>query len=277
MKNKRFSQHEQWKTMHTDELDLVLQAELKKDNPNEEVVLSILSVLRERDQYAPTLINEEIVDYWNNIHEKHIVSQGKASRTKTTGHVKAQIWRKFAAIAAVVCLVATAVPAALGNDSIVTVIARWTDELFSFTDSEKDMNPGKYVFQSDNQDLQQVYEIIVEHGVVQPVVPMWLPEGFVLVESKTMETPIGKKLSFYFIKGKYSVLLIYSIPIQQSAQYEKAEGDAELYEVQGHKHYIVFNDQSWNALSVSSGTEYVITTNLNKEQLIRIIDSIYKE
>ena len=49
--------------------------------------------------------------------------------------------------------------------------------------TERNEQP-EYVFETDHPGLQQIYDAVVEMGVTEPVVPMWVPEGYDLVEYK---------------------------------------------------------------------------------------------
>ena len=53
-------------------------------------------------------------------------------------------------------------------------LARWSDDFFSFFNpNESEMTEDVYIFQTDNEGLQQVYDKVVELGITEPVVPMW--------------------------------------------------------------------------------------------------------
>lgn len=165
-----------WQQMPTEELDKILQAELEKEHPNEEVVLPILHELKEREKDIPVKKTPEVLEILEKL-SKHNTSSKQSihKRRWLTG---------IAAAAAVVCIVVMTMSPTAQAESLFDILVRWTSSVFEFFTPEQDASnpPVEIVFETDNPGLQQLYDKVTELGVTELVVPMWLSEGFVLSE-----------------------------------------------------------------------------------------------
>ena len=167
--------------MPMEQLEELLQGELRKQYPDEDTVKGIMEELEIRDKDVP--VPEHIVQAWNDMQ-----MNTKPKKTQAKRKPRKHTWLTWvAASAAVFCMLLVTVPQALGAENIFTAIARWTDRIFSFDPIKP---PYVYAFQTDNPDLQTVYEEITGYGIDQPVVPMWLPEGYQLSEINHRQTPL---------------------------------------------------------------------------------------
>ena len=233
--------------MTTVQLDKLLQAELRKDTPDEGVVLPILEILEEREQKPRKKHN------W-------IVS--------------------IAAVAAVLVLLIAAVPQAVGADSFWEVMIHLSDSILQFFAPGKEPKPAEseYIFQTDNPGLQQLYDKVVELGITDPIVPTWLPKGYALKELKTIVGNDSQKLTAVYMQDGSEVVIEFrffdhEIP---AAQYEMQHGRSEMYESGRISHAITQNDNKWMAIWVRSGVECLVAVDLSKEDLCQIIASIYR-
>lgn len=260
---------DRWKQMPTDELDRVLQAELTKEYPSEDVVLPILRELREREKDMPVEETPEVIQ----IREK--LSQHNTSSKKSI-HTRRWI-AAAAAMAAVVCILVMTVPRTVGADSLWEVFARWTSGVFEFFTPEQDASnpPVELVFETDNPGLQQLYDKVTELGVTELVVPMWLPEGFVLSEMKELPISGGTRVYGKFENGNNSVLITYRVFTDIFPKVEKKSG-VEIFDAGEIDHFIVENNDSFSVTWTVNGVECVINTDLSKEDLYRTIKSIYR-
>lgn len=255
--------------MTTEQLDELLQEELRKEVPDESVVLPILQVLQEREKEYPVEIPEGITENPAKVNDHTEHAKPKSRRTLAL---------RIAAVAAVLGIVLMAVPRTVGAESIFQVLFRWTESVFEFLTpgSNNDDPPDGYVFTTDHEGLQQLYDTMVAEGVTDPVVPMWLPEGYELMEIKIDVLAGGKKVFAKFVNGNEGVLLSYMIRHGQTAtQYEKGNPDAEIYEVDGYLHYILANKDNISVVWTHNAVECMVNANIDSEDVRRIIASIY--
>ncbi len=270
MRENKTCPNQGWKQLPAEELDQILQAELEKEHPNEEVVLPILRILEEREKDYPVEKTPEVLALLEKI-RKHETSskQSKSKRGLIAG---------IAALAAVVCIVVMAIPRTVGADSVMDVLFRWTGSIFEFFTPEQDATnpPVDYLFETENPGLQQLYDKVTELGVTESVVPMWLPEGFVLSELKELPMPGGSKMCGEFKNGSDAVLITYRISTDIYPKVEKEETGVELFETAEVSHFIVENEDNLSVTWTVDGVECLLNTNIAKEDLYTIIKSIYR-
>ena len=235
-----------YRKMTTAQLDELLQKELRKDTPNEEVVLPILEILEKREK-KPHRKNRWIIS--------------------------------LATVAAVFALLISLLPNTAGANSFWGAVLHVADSVVQFFTPGEASGPteAEYAFETDNPGLQQLYDKVVELGITAPVVPMWLPEEYELVEIKHIKFEGWEKLSAAFKKDDQTVLITYKICTDiSSTQYEQLQNQIESYESGGYGHAITKNNQTWTAILIRTGLEGMITTNLTREELFKIVDSMYR-
>lgn len=257
-----------WQQLPTEELDQILQAELEKEHPNEEVVLPILHELEEREKDIPVDSTPEVLEIVNKL-RKHKTS------SKQSIHKRRRI-AGIAAAVAVVCIVAMSVAPIARAESLFDILFRWTSSIFEFIDPNKSYPNADSDFTTDNPGLQQLYDKVTELGVTELVVPMWLPDGFVLSEMKELPTPGGLRVFGKFENGKEAILLTYRIFTDISPKVEKEETTVEVFEAGEICHFIVENMDSLSVTWTVDGVECVINTDVQKEDIYLIIKSIYR-
>ncbi len=259
-----------WQQMSTEELDEILQAELEKEHPNEEVVLPILHELEEREKDIPVEKTPEVLEILNKL-SKHETSskQSKYRRGWIAG---------VAAAAAVVCIVIMTMAPTARAESLFDMLFRWTSSIFEFIDPDKNETYpiANTDFTTDNPGLQQLYDKVTELGVTELVVPMWLPEGFALSDLKDSPMPGGRKVHVEFENGSNSVLITYRISTDISPKVEKEETEVEVFDVGETYHFIVENIDSLSVTWTVDGVECVMNTDVRKEDIYSIIKSIYR-
>lgn len=268
--NAKACQRREIERLSTEKLDEILQQELRKDMPDEDVVMPILEILAEREADQPVEISEEAADAWERYQKR--ISSGK------NAHKKMSWIGKIAAIAAVVAVLIIAVPMSVDADGTLDVLYRLTESVIEFFSpgGRKPDPDGKYVFETDNPGLQQVYDKVVELGVTEPVVPMWLPDGYVLQELEESLIPGGTKVYAKFALGNDVIVMQIKVSDNiTSTQYEQEDG-FELYEIDRIKHFILTNEDYLSAMWVCKKAECLINSQIDRQQMIRILCSIYR-
>lgn len=259
-----------WQQMPTEELEQILQAELEKEHPNEEVVLPILRELEEREKGIPVEKTPEVLEILEKL-SKHNTS------SKQSIH-KRRWLAGIAAAAAVVCIVIMSVVPTARAESLFDILFRWTSSVFEFFTPEQDASnpPVEIVFETDNPGLQQLYDKVTELGVTELVVPMWLPEGFALSDLKERSMPGGNSVHVNFKNGDYDISITYRISTEISAKVEKEEAGIEVFEAGDKRHFVVENMDTVSVIWTVDGVECVMNTDIQKEDIYPIIISIYR-
>ena len=262
---------QEWKQLPTEKLDHILQAELEKEYPNEEVVLPILQILEEREKDYPVEKTPEVLTMLGKLSEyEPSTKQSKSKRRWVAG---------IAAVAAVACIVVMALPRTVGAESIFDVLFRWTSSIFEFVNPDRNESyPNEDgTFATDHPGLQQIYDKITELGVTEPVVPMWLPEGFELLNLKA--NPLlddGYKVNAAFRCEEKLLFITYRISPDIATKFEKEETDVELYNYSGVKHFIMDNGENLSVTWAINGVECLINTDASRDDVYAIIKSIYR-
>ena len=257
------------KHLSTQQLDELLQTELRKENPREEAVLPILEILRQREADDPADLTENITAAWENC-STHIERKTKKPTRKWVPAV--------AAVAAILCVIVLVTPPKAGAESLFDKVILFANDVIQFFDPDDQpaQIPDEYVFSTDNPGLEQLYNQVVETGILDPVVPMWLPEGFELTELKVMPMPGNTKIVSNFLNGNKSVVItLKKCDKTTTSQYEKDDSGYEHYEVGEVTHLIIANEDRWSVAWQIEGAECSIVANVDKEDLYRMIKSIY--
>lgn len=259
-----------WKQMPTEKLDQILQAELRKEHPNEEVVLPILQTLEERERGS---LAENLPE---DLTKLHTLSEHNTSSKQS---ILRRRWISgIAAVAAVACVIVMAFPRTVGAESFWDVLFRWTSTIFEFVDLDQDTTypNNQSTFATDYPGLQQLYDKVSELGVTEPVVPTWLPDGFVLSELKGFSMSDGDKLYGRFHNGRNNISITYRISSDIATKFEKEDTSVEVYDYGDVRHFILENDENISVTWSVDGVECSILTDMPKDDLYNVIKSIYR-
>ena len=269
--NSMASRREFLKELSTSELDRMLQAELRKETIDDDLVRLVLSVLEDREQDYPVEINEEIAAAAEKFGNSIVAPQIAPARKKWPPVLKA------ASILVVVGMLLFALPQAVQAESFFDLLARWTESVFEFFNpvAERDEQP-EYVFETDHPGLQQIYDAVVEMGVTEPVVPMWVPEGYGLVEAKKYIEPT-ETIFFAYLSNNKSFIQFNVVVASDGITYQHSKDDeaVEVYESSGVKYYIISNLEKLTVTWIVNKTECTIATDCQDEELYKLLKSIY--
>ena len=255
--------------MPTEQLDELLHIELRKEQVDEAAVRMIMSVLEDRDLDTPVEINEKIEAAW----EKY---QAYAP-VKKRRHISLRGWpmRAVAAVAVIVVLFFV-MPQNAEAKGFWERFARWTDSIFEFFSPGDEHIDEEYTFKTDNPGLQQVYDTVTTLGITEPVVPMWLPDGYELDECKVKENDSKVVVYACFSNGENTVILDIAIRSKETPrQYSKDESRTKTREIAGVVHNILHNNDWWTVVWTKDEIECAIYVDCQEETLYKILKSIY--
>lgn len=263
-------QQEDLEALDTPELDQLLQEELAKEDTDSGLVRRISKVLRDRDKDTSAEVSLEIQALFD-----QFVRQGR----RETSH-RNSVPKAAAALIAVVIAVAfmlTVLPMEAQAGSWWDRITRWTSEKFEFISHRNSVEQRpEYVFQTDKPGLQEVYDAVAALGVTEPVVPMWLPEGYALEEIRQIQ--YEAKISTYarFSSGdKYVTYTVDVYSEEEGFGYNTDEKSATKYENAGITHYIMRNKEKCVAVWTKKNVECSLTIDGSEDFIFEMLDSIY--
>lgn len=255
--------------MSTEQLDEMLQAELRKDPANGPAVRMILSVLKDREADDPVELTPEMEDAWENYKASTAAPQQRPS------------WRgsrmmKVASTVLVLFVLISALSQTAAAERFFGRLARWTDSIFELFTPGEDQAVAEYVFKTDHPGLQEVYDTLAELGVTEPVVPTWLPDGNDLNECKIYETPSKTKVYASFGLGSNSIVLTYSIyDTNVPAKYQKDKTEVEIVEIGGNIHSLIRNNDLLVGIWIRDNVECSISIDCQEDEFHSILKSIY--
>lgn len=256
--------------METPQLDAMLLEELGKESPNAELFHLISSILKERDRELIPTVDANIQQAWEQYQRK---TQQVYREPK---HICKILVYAASFLLVILTLVALLPQEAEASNFFQRIIV-WTEDVFSFINpADKTIQEEAYVFHTDNPGLQEVYDKVTSLGIVTPVVPMWLPEGYELVECELIENPTKKYLTVGFSNGNTNAvfLLKFSFSNVTSTYYKNGEILREA-EMHGIMHTILRNQDLLTAVWTTDNIECSISIDCPEDTLIRILESIY--
>lgn len=268
--NSMASRHEFLKELSTSELDRMLQAELRKETIDDDLVRLVLSVLEDREQDYPVELNEEIVAAAVRFESSIDIQQSATAKTRWP------MVLKVASVLLVVGLLLFVVPQAVNAESFAEMLARWTDSVFEFFSPSDPNDQPEYVFKTDHPGLQRIYDAVAEMGITDPVVPMWVPDGYVLQDMRILRQSVDTTILAGLTKeNKY---MFFNIIVHSEEMFYKHEKDAKnvtIIELNGVQHYVMSNFEEHIVAWVIDSVECSLITNCHEEELHSVLESIY--
>ncbi len=274
MKDNMTIHREELERLSTQELDKILRLELDNENPKKETVLLLLSILEERDPTTSENRLEGTEEAFANRQRKAFAAEPVSENKKKWNFTK---WIGLvAAVVAIAFVLLVTVPQTVGAESIFDIIGRWTKDLFSFSDGT-DTISQEYEFKTDNEGLQQLYDAVVGQGVTDPVVPMWIPEGYVLDELKVVTKAANPKIYARFVKNdQYVQVMIERHSTDESNAYPKDAEDVKILDSNSVQYYLYCNEETWNAAWNNGNAECLVTITDSENVMHKIIKSIQR-
>lgn len=255
--------------MPTEQLDEMLKYELEKEPVDEAAVKLIMGILEERDQDVQVEMNERVAAAW----EKYQMQIPVQTHSKPF----LQRWPVRVAAAVVVIVALTfLIPQNAEAGGFWERLAHWTDSIFAFLEPGNEPASEEYMFKTDNEGLQQVYDTVTALGITDPVVPMWLPDGYVLIECKLVEAPTKTFVYACFSSNTNQMILDIALCNTESLRrYYKDESSVQTHEIADIVHNILRNKDMWTVTWVNDRLECAIYMDCQEETLYKVLKSIY--
>ncbi len=246
-----------------DELDNLI---LSTDGSEDDLAL-IDAYLAELDKRAP--ITQEITaeQSLEDFHEKHAVlfeqpATAPAKKRRRPG-------RYLVLIAAVIAVVGLLAVQATGGE-VFGKLARWSDDLFGISSGYKE------VAMERDPEYAQLQQALEDAGITVPLVPKYLPEGYVQKEFYTIDD-IGAVYARYECADAAFSIQIERTELYQNEEMQKINKSPEMVRIDDVEHYIMVNNGTYKA--VWENGKYICTIYgvTQKEELCTMIESIYME
>jgi len=260
--------------MSTESLREMLDKELHTEPMNDDAIRLLLSILRERRKDVPAEMTPNLERAW----EKYQRDTDKIwKESRRSRRIRSWAMRAAAAAAVLVLVLVPIVPQEAGAESLWEALTRWTTQIVEFFGpKDNDHRIETYAFKTDNPGLHQVYDAVVELGVTDPVVPMWLPEGYELGELEVIQHPAKTRVHSLFRNGESPIVFcvdVYNADV--SRKYQKDETNADYYEYSGVIHQILQNVDNNTVVWSINSVECFLAIDCQEEILEEILKSIY--
>lgn len=258
------------KGLSTQELDNLLQKELHKEPVDGAFVRMILGVLEEREQDYPVEVNAEIEAAAERFAQS-LDNQNVGSTKKRTHWIL-----KVASILLVVGVLLFTIPQAANAETFWEMLVRWTDSVFEFfTPGDSDDKQPEYAFKTDNPGLQDLYDTVVNLGITDPVVPMWVPKEYVLEELLVVEEPSESSISAYMkCNEKELIISISVLNVHSPLNHMKDTQNVEIFEKNSIEHFIISNNEQVIVIWSIKNIECSVVMDC-QEDIYKMLNSIY--
>lgn len=256
--------------MTTEQLDELLHEELTKAAPNGEVVRQALNILEDREKDIPVEMTPEVMAAWNLYRDTQEPVQSRP-------FFQRRRILKTASVAAVLAVLVIALSQPAAAKSFFERLLGFTGNFFQLISPGDDgVSSDEYIFQTNNPGLQEVYNAVVKLGITDPVVPMWLPEGYELVSFKVAEVTTYKCAHAVFSDGSSTFTFkVYMYSKIVTNEYNKDDLLAETLEIKGRIHNVIHNENLWASVWTKENIECTITVDCQEDTFFRILKSIY--
>ena len=197
--------------------------------------------------------------------ESHEVTHGKPSRRRRLlryGLVAAAI------LAFIILPIAGVNTYAYGLSALQSFV-QWTKETFWFDALE---TPTQI-----NPELVSLHDALKEFGINELLAPTWIPEGFSIYDFSVSDTPAQIFITSSFrYSAKSLIIQIVSLSDSSLSFYEKSGEDVSIYRRNGIDHHIIINEEKISVVWMSENNKCYITGDITKDEIKKIIDSIYE-
>lgn len=271
MKQFNIDLRSEYMQMSTSELEKLLDEELGKQTPNDDVVLTLLHILKDREPERPIHLSAR---------EEAAVKryQEKRHKDKYGKLLPRRVLSMAASLVLILTLFFTVAPQRAEAETFWEMLQRITQTVLEYFSPRENFDEAerKYVFQTNNPALQQIYDAAVKLGVTEAVVPMWLPEDTKLTKLQLAETPMLKGVHACFSYGQGEITYRMNLYNGESAhQFYKDDTHYESYEWDGTTYHITRNKTLWVVVWEKEKTECLLTVDCQEDTLYRILRSIY--
>lgn len=261
--------------MTTEQLDKMLQQELKEKPVNAESVRLILDVLYQREKDMPIAVTPQIETAWKQYKQDTALLARQRNRKK-------QFLRSIIGIASTAAVLAVMVtnvlPKYVEADNFWGRMARWsTDFVEFFSPADNSHRISEYKFSTDHPGLQEIYDTAEEQDAEKHAVPMWVPENFTLLECKVSARNQNTRIYARLSDNTQSISLF--IDLYDGTVIHKYEkDDTEIIEWQTHN--TTFNIMQNNAFRTvlwhpEEHIECTLITDCQEDDLKKMLTSLF--
>lgn len=276
-------QLEEWSD---EQLRQLLLAQMEAEEVDVELVRSITAILASREEEkgheieahsAYETFQQEYAGTPALFPEASASTEMATKESSVLRHHRPQKIIKAAIVAAMIMaffLGTTIVANASGLD-LWGIITRWTKDVFGL---EAESSRSSSIHHEEFDAYEHLRLSLAEHGVYQPVVPKYLPEGYSFQDLTTDATFEGSFIRCVMNNGNNKIILRYVISNSEQPiiYYTKDDVLPEVYYTHDTEYFIMTNEQKYVVSWTNDNIVCDISGLLNHDDAILMIDSIYE-
>lgn len=280
--------YEYLNAISTEQLRELLELEISSDRDNDELVLHILGVIKERNKQNGEASNvtwqqarADFDEYYNTPDGKGRslyptdIGPKKVPTKKSPGKVV----RWIATVAAVLVLVVFVVPPALGDADVWDMVARWTDNIFQVNHVSSTADIIDPIQAEVVLNYSNIHDAFSTYQIKEKLIPTQFPSGYVFDSISIHEHPSKGEILFYVTFYKDITPLYFSVIKRQSIEtrvYEKSDHFIEVYDVNEVEHFIFSNNNVITTMWTNKNYECSLTATVSLNEMKSMINSIYE-
>ena len=267
--------------MSTEELERYIEYAFFETDITPEAFEEMMSVYNQRDGVPTVDTKAHLERFINEYSESEelfpYVESGEVENTSQTIRNKThkkpsrfQRLKRLGIAAAVFVIISTIFLTSTTYGAYVwQTFSHWTGETFGFSRDEAR-------FQI-NEELISLHEALAEHGITDLVAPIWLPDGFSLIELHSVDLVdeifiialLGNEDRYLTVQIRYLTGHLFSV-------FEKDYDEPKIYRRNEINHYIMTNYGRISVKWVFDNFECHIFGDITESDATRMIDSIYE-
>ena len=258
--NDTFDIEEGWKTFQVDYLSKADAEMLDTLEDIEDSEFDVEKGLEDfHKNYLPLL---RLHDFEKTIFQQH-------------NHKKSILCKKQLVSVAIACLILVVFSVTAMANGVFSKMAKWTDDIFHFDNSDTVETSSNYDVNKDNINLKEIFQT---EQKLPKVIPTWLPDDMVEIDRKLYETKYVKEyvLIYEDIKTDTSIQfnIEYSLLSSSAGVYDKDDSPIMIYQKNGVDYYFMQNLDLQTVVWQNGPLECQIAGTISRDDLKKMIDSI---
>jgi len=156
------------------------------------------------------------------------------------------------------------------------IIARWSNETFSFFLSEASPTGEQADIAENGVSFRDLEEALSYYGINASLAPTWFPKGYAISQVNVFDTPQRITFNALYSRGDNEIVVNIISLRGNGSVYEKDEEEVKIYLINGIEHYIMTNVNRRVAVWTVDNYECSISGILTEDEMMKMIDSIYE-
>lgn len=277
--NRGLRDFSKYDTMETEELEQILRLDAEAPEGTEsdiEILLYIMGVLAGRKNNKHITRNTA-AKAWESFQTNYMPSEC-IEHTPRKAHRFTKPWvrRLISAAAMIALLIFIPFSArALSLEKLWDIFARWAKETFSFVSEE--YSEIREPDTENGEEYISLQDALEKNNINTDIVPIWIPDGFVLEKIEKIVSPIQEIYRAYYRDGDKELKIRVQTYIEGDPGKVEIDKDLiEIHKVNNIEYYIVSNHAQVQAIWTIDSYECYIAGDISIEELKNMIDSIEK-